>query len=70
MQIQGDRPLRIGPILVPALVYLGICVVSGIISFHGVATVKSILQMVVYLIAAVGVFASMVDSKYRLMPAL
>ncbi len=69
-QMQGDRPLRFGPMLRPVAVYLLICVLSGIISYHERATVKSIVQMIVYFVAAVGVFASMVDSKHRLMPAL
>ncbi|NBC10725.1 MAG: hypothetical protein GVY24_03200 [Planctomycetes bacterium] len=69
-QMQGARPMRFGPILLPALVYLAICGASGVVSYHGNATVKSILQMCVYFVAAVGVFASMVDSKHRLMPAL
>ncbi len=69
-QMQGDRPMRLGPTLLPAMAYIGVCIVSGLINFHGNAMIKSILQMGVYFIAAVAVFASMVDSKHRLMPAL
>jgi len=69
-QAQGERPLRFGPMLWPAVAYLGVCVVSGALNYHDNATIKSILQMCVYFIAAVVVFSSMVDSKLRLMPAL
>lgn len=69
-QLQGERPMRLGPMLLPAVAYLGICAASGVLHYHERATVKSILQMCVYFFAAIGVFASMVDSKHRLMPAL
>lgn len=69
-QLQGGRPMRLGPLFAPCMIYVGICIVSGVIYYHGTATVKSLLQMLIYFIVAVVVFSSTVDSKHRLLPAL
>jgi hypothetical protein len=69
-QAQGFRPMRFGPLLWPTVIYLAVCAVSGVFYFHGNATIKSYLQMMVYMFGAVIVFSSMVDYKHQLLPAL
>ncbi|MGA3170983.1 MAG: O-antigen ligase family protein [Chthoniobacteraceae bacterium] len=52
------RPFRFGPLLVPTLIYLGVCAVSALHNWRS-STMTSTIQMVLYLIVAVCVFTSL-----------
>ena len=68
--LAGRRPLRLGLLLGPVVLYLLICFISTMLNWRDMAAVKSLLQMVLYMIVAVAVFASMIDRREQLLPAL
>jgi hypothetical protein len=51
------RPLLFGPLLIPTLLYFGVCTASSLLSWRA-TTMMSMIQMVLYLIVAVAVFTS------------
>ncbi|HVX87274.1 MAG TPA: O-antigen ligase family protein [Phycisphaerae bacterium] len=54
-----NRPIRMGPPAVPIFLYLGLCLVSSLLHWDSEA-LTAYLQMTVYLVGAVLVFASFV----------
>jgi len=52
------RPFLFGPLLMPTLLYFGVCACSAVINWRGTTT-TSVIQMVLYLIVAVSVFTSL-----------
>lgn len=57
-RITRREPIRWGPIAIPVAIYLAICVYSTLRNWYGGAAVLSILQMVLYLVVTVMVFAT------------
>lgn len=64
------REFRIGPILIPVLMYFAVCIYASIHFYLGRSTVLSILQMALYLLVVVGIFASYPRSAEQFRPAL
>lgn len=60
------KPVIFGPTLLPVIAYLAICILSSTGVWRGPETIISILQIALYLIVAVAVFASSVDRVDRL----
>ena len=52
----SGRQIAFGPMAVPLLIYLGVCIISSIGDFRGETTIVSFLQMTIYLIVDVLVF--------------
>ena len=69
MFVIRGRPIRWGPAIVPISVYLGICAISSVLSPHP-STLSSMIQMGLYLIAAVVVFTGYVKEPEDFRPAL
>ena len=63
------RRLRMGPVALPVFLYLFVCTMAFVVSPRA-TTLSSMLQMVLYLIIAVTVFASLPRRPRDLMPAL
>lgn len=53
--VQRQRP-RVGPILIPVLLYFAVCLFSSLIHWLGQTALISLFQMLLYLVVAVGVF--------------
>jgi len=53
--VQKQRP-RVGPVLLPVLLYFMVCVFSSIIHWRGQTALISLFQMLLYFVVAVGVF--------------
>lgn len=66
----GQRRFRYGPLMVPIALYLLVCFVSVLAHWRGGIAVSSFVQMQIYFFCAIVVFASTVDRKDRLLPAL
>src|SRR5581483_384138 len=58
--ISGRRRFLFGPILVPAVVYIAICLLASLQQFDSRVTIIAICQTALYFIVAVPVFASLV----------
>ena len=56
--IMRRRPFLFGPALIPTLLYLGVCACSSLVEWRP-STMTSMVQMVLYMIVAVAVFASL-----------
>lgn len=63
------RPVRWGPVSIPIGLYLGVCSVSSVLSWRP-STLTSMIQMGLYLCAAVVVFTSYGRSEEDFRPAL
>jgi hypothetical protein len=63
------RPV-VGPILIPVLLYFAVCLSSSMVTWRGNTALISLIQMVVYLIVAVMVFASFTRRPEQLLLAL
>jgi len=55
--VQKQRP-RVGPVLVPVLLYFAVCLFSSLLHWQGQTALLSLFQMVLYFIVAVGVFCA------------
>lgn len=64
------REFRVGPTLIPALLYFLVCIFASIHHFQGRSTIISILQMGLYLIVVVGIFATYPRHAEQFRPAL
>jgi hypothetical protein len=63
------RPLRFGPVIWPVLLYLLACLVSSLPELGNPATLTAYVQMVLYLVVTVTVFASISrETKDLLLP--
>ena len=63
------RPLRWGPALVPILLYLGVCMASALVNWRP-STLTCMVQMALYMLVAVVVFASFGRNEEDFRPAL
>lgn len=66
----SGRAVRFGPTLMPVAIYFAVCFVASIAYWRGSSAITSLLQMTIYLVMAVCVFASVVERKRDLLPAL
>lgn len=66
----AGRPLRYGPVAVPVLIYLAVCLAASLLNWRGKTTIVSLAQMGVYMVAAVVVFASSVSRLEKLLVPL
>ena len=57
--ILQHKRLSIGPLVWPVVAYLGVCAASGFLNWHGKDSLVSFIQMLLYMIVIVMVFASM-----------
>jgi len=55
--VQKQRP-RVGPVLVPVLLYFTVCVFSSMIHWLGQTALISLFQMLLYFVVVVGVFCA------------
>lgn len=65
--VQKERP-RVGPVLLPVLLYFGVCAFSSAIHWLGQTALISLFQMLLYFVVAVGVFRAFPPDvgQYRL----
>src|SRR5687768_17527447 len=68
--MQRGKRLSIGPIAVPLSLYLLVCLVSSVLSWHGSDTLTSLMQTVLYLVIAVLIFSSFAEREEDLEVAL
>ena len=61
--IVEKRLPRFGPIIVPVLLYLGVCFTASALNWHGPTALVSLPQIAIYLIVTVSVFASLVKTE-------
>src|SRR5579862_434482 len=62
------RPIRWGPAALPIALYLGACVLSSFVLWHP-STLTSMIQMVLYMVAAVVVFTTFARTEEDFRPA-
>jgi O-antigen ligase len=67
-RISAGQKLRAGPVLLPAAIYLLVCVLSSAMHWRGVVAVTSLFQMVVYLVITPLVFANISEDDDSLLP--
>lgn len=64
------RKFRVGPVLIPVLLYFATCFYATIYYYLGASTILSIGQMALYLLIVVGIFASYPRNAEQFRPAL
>jgi|GEM_PF-680858 len=64
------REFHVGPTFIPAALYFCVCFFASIHHFQGQSTILSILQMLLYLIVVVGIFATYPRHAEQFRPAL
>jgi hypothetical protein len=68
LSLQSRRLLRLGPMSAGVGIYLGVCAVSALVNWHASA-VTSFMQMIIYLVIAMAMFAYAVSAGMNLRPA-
>lgn len=68
--LQRGRAIHVGPTLIPVLLYFTVCVYTSIYNNLGRSTWISIIQMAIYLLVVVALFASYPDNVEQFRPAL
>ncbi len=63
------RRLVLGPAIVPVLLYLAVCFFSSLQTWRGGVAANSLLQMILYMVIAVGLFASLPRDERDFLPA-
>jgi len=66
----GKAHLRLGPIIIPSICYLGLCVFSSLLEWRGSDSLTSIIQMILYLVVAVTVYGSLPNDPAQIIPSL
>ncbi len=66
-QLSLRRPFQLGPLKIPIAIYLGACVLSMVLNWHGnnnqdATALSAMTQMLLYMVAATLVFSSFADS--------
>lgn len=64
------RPIVLGPVIWPVILYLVICVISAAYNFRGGVAIVSLAQMTLYMVVSVAVFASATTSPKIHVPCL
>ena len=60
---------KLGPLLVPTLAYLAICMISMIVAFRGTSAIVSMVQTTIYLFLTVSVFSGYVRDRQQVVVA-
>lgn len=68
--IARKQVARTGPIAIPVAIYLGVCLLSSAIFWRGQDALISLIQMALYLVIAVSVFANFLVKPEHLMRCL
>lgn len=68
--VSGGHPIRLSSLQIPVLIYILVCLVSGLVNWRGGVAITSLVQMFMFLTVSVTVFASLVDRVEEFKPAL
>lgn len=62
-------PLKYGPVMMPVLIYIGICIASSLPTFRFASAVPALLQTILYLVVTVLLYATFVEKPEQYMRA-
>ncbi len=66
-RITQQRGIKLGPSFVPVILYLTVCLASSLVDWHQESVVPALLQMCLYFLLAVMVFANFADKPEHLL---